>query len=129
MRCGVLGPRFRTMQLNLHANAATTPKTRAYIQASPTSVTARCRAWHQPEDGRRWKSRSTTQDRTSRPKQINSSLSAVEEELVCEMRTRLDLALDDIVEVMRRCLNPKLWRSAIHRCLPWHGFSQRPKPG
>ena len=29
---------------------------------------------------------------------------------------------------MRRCLNPKLSRSAIHRCLQRHGISQRPKP-
>ena len=117
------------MQLNLHANAATTPKTRAYIQASPASVAElAAELGISPKTVRRWKSRSTTQDRTSRPKQINSSLSAVEEELVCEMRTRLDLALDDIVEVMRRCLNPKLSRSAIHRCLQRHGISQRPKP-
>ena len=82
------------MQLNLHANAATTPKTRAYIQASPASVAElAAELGISPKTVRRWKSRSTTEDRTSRPKQINSSLSAVEEELVCEMRTRLDLAL------------------------------------
>jgi hypothetical protein len=38
------------------------------------------------------------------------------------------LPLDDIVEVMRRCVNDKLSRSAIHRCLKRHGLSQRPKP-
>jgi hypothetical protein len=29
---------------------------------------------------------------------------------------------------MKRCLNPKLSRSAIHRCLQRHGISRRPKP-
>src|SRR5699024_12369035 len=48
--------------------------------------------------------------------------------LVCELRTRLQLPLDDIVEVMRRCVNCKLSRSAIHRCLKRHGLNQRPKP-
>ncbi len=117
------------MRLNLHANATTTPKTRAYIQASTASV-AELAAELGVHDKtiRRWKTRSTTEDRTSRPKQINSSLSVLEEELVCALRTRLELPLDDIVEVMRRCMNPKLSRSAIHRCLKRHGISQRPKP-
>lgn len=48
--------------------------------------------------------------------------------MVCELRNRLDLPLDDIVEVMRRCVNPKLSRSAIHRCLQRHGISSRHKP-
>ena len=29
---------------------------------------------------------------------------------------------------MRRCVNAKLSRSAIHRCLQRHGISRRPKP-
>ena len=56
------------------------------------------------------------------------SLSAIEEELVCELRTRLQLPLDDIAEVMHRCVNEKLSRSAIHRCLVRHGLNRRPSP-
>ena len=52
----------------------------------------------------------------------------MEEALVCELRTQLQLPLDDIVEVMHRCVNDKLSRSATHRCLKRHGLSQRPKP-
>lgn len=117
------------MQLKLHANAATTPKKRAYIQASTASV-----AELVTELGvsrrtvERWRGRDTTDDRSSRPKQISSSLSPLEEELVCELRTRIELPLDDIVEVMRRCVKPDLSRSAAHRCLQRHGISSRPKP-
>jgi len=57
-----------------------------------------------------------------------TSLSAMEETLVCELRTSLQLPLDDIVEVMRRCVNDKLSRSAIHRCLQRHAISQWKKP-
>src|SRR6202034_3039646 len=57
-----------------------------------------------------------------------TSLSALEEALVCELRTKLQLPLDDITEVMRRCVNAKLSRSAIHRCLKRHGLSRRPQP-
>ncbi len=38
------------------------------------------------------------------------------------------LPLDDIVEAMRRCINPELSRSAIHRCLQRHGISARLTP-
>ena len=62
----------------MHDIAATTPKTRAYIQASPASLAElTAQLGISPKTVRRWKSRSTTQDRTSKPKQINSSLSAV----------------------------------------------------
>jgi hypothetical protein len=117
------------MQLTLHANAATTPKTRAYIQASTASVAELAAELGLNETTiRRWRGRETTEDRSSRPKCIASSLSPMEEDLVRELRTLLDLPLDDIVEVMRRCVNSKLSRSAIHRCLQRHGISSRPKP-
>ena len=117
------------MRLNLHANATTTPKTRAYIQASAASEgELAAELGVSRKTVRRWRGRSTTQDRTSRPRTLAISLSPLEEELVRELRTRLDLPLDDIVEVMKRCLNPKLSRSAIHRCLQRHGISRRPKP-
>ena len=117
------------MRLNLHANAATTPKTRAYIQAStaPVAELAAELGVHE-KTIRRWRARTSTEDRSHRPKRMSISLTAMQEELVCELRSQLDLPLDDIVEVMRRCLNPKLSRSAIHRCLQRHGISQRSKP-
>jgi transposase-like protein len=76
---------------------------------------------------RRWRERTTVNDRSHRPKTLSVSLSEMEEALVCELRTRLQLPLDDVVEVMRRCVNPKLSRSAIHRCLVRHNLNRRPK--
>jgi transposase-like protein len=52
----------------------------------------------------------------------------MEEELVCGLRKELGLPLDDITEVMHRCVNAKLSRSAIHRCLKRHGISARRLP-
>ena len=117
------------MHVKLHANATTTPRTRAYIQASTASVAelvAELAVSRKTVE--RWRDRPTTEDRSSRPRHIDSSLSPLEEELVCELRTRLDLPLDDILEVMRRCVKPDLSRSATHRCLQRHGISSRPKP-
>lgn len=117
------------MHVRLHANATTTPRTRAYIQTSTASVAAlACELGVCETTIRRWRSRSTVADRSHKAHRLAISLSPLEERLVIELRTALTLPLDDIVEVMRRCLNPKLSRSAIHRCLKRHGLSARPKP-
>src|SRR4051794_36306154 len=117
------------MELNLHANATTTPKVRAYIQRSKARVAELAAELGVSETTiRRWRGRTTVSDQSHTPKTLKTSLSAIEEALVCELRTLLQLPLDDIVEVMRRCVNDKLSRSAIHRCLKRHGLSQRAKP-
>jgi transposase-like protein len=116
------------MELNLHANATTTPKIRAYIQRSRVPVAVLAREIGVSETTiRRWRTRTTVTDRPHTPKRLAISLSPVEEALVCELRIDLGLPLDDITEVMRRCVNAKLSRSAIHRCLQRHGLSRRPK--
>jgi transposase-like protein len=117
------------MELNLHANATTTPKTRAYIQRSKKPVTELAAELGVSETTiRRWRARTSITDRSHTPKTLTSSLSPWDEALVCELRTRLQLPLDDITEVMRRCVNPNLSRSAIHRCLVRHSLNRRPKP-
>ena len=117
------------MELNLHANATTTPKVRAYIQRSRRRVAELAAELGVSQTTiRRWRGRSTVSDHSHTPKRLMTSFSPMEEALVCELRTQLQLPLDDIVEVMRRCVNDKLSRSATHRCLKRHGLSQRPKP-
>lgn len=115
------------MELNLHANATTTPKVRAYIQRSKKSAAELTAELGVSETTiRRWRGRSTVADRSHVPKTLATSFSPLEEALVCELRTELQLPLDDITEVMRRCVNGKLSRSAIHRCLKRHGLNRRP---
>ena len=117
------------MELSLHANATTTPKVRGYIQRSRRPVAELAAELGVSETTiRRWRDRTTVGDRSHTPKRLTVSLSPMEEALVCELRMRLQLPLDDITEVMHRCLNPKLSRSAIHRCLKRHVLNQRPKP-
>jgi transposase InsO family protein len=117
------------MDLKLHANATTTPRTRAYIQASTARAAALAAELGVSETTiRRWRARSETADRSHTPHRLAISLSPVEEVLVIELRVEVGLSLDDIVEVMRRCVNPQLSRSAIHRALRRHGVSRRPAP-
>jgi transposase-like protein len=118
------------MELNLHANATTTPKVRAYIQCSKKPVAELANELGVSETTiYRWRGRTTVTDRSHTPKQLTTKLSPLEEALICELRTRLQLPLDDITEVMRRCVNPEISRSATHRCLKRHGLSKRPMPG
>ena len=117
------------MHLRLHANATTTPRTRVYIQKSQASNAALARELGiHSRTVARWKTRHEVTDRSTRPHRLNTSLTEWEEALVVELRRSLALPLDDIVEAMRRCLNPELSRSAIHRCLKRHGLSRAERP-
>lgn len=116
------------MLVKLHANAATTPKVRAYIQASDLPPSELALGLGLSETTvRRWKGRSSVADRSSAPHTLASSFSLEEEEIAVQLRTELDLSLDDSLEVMRRCLRPDISRSALHRCFKRRGVSQRPR--
>lgn len=116
------------MLVKLHANAATTPKIRAYIQASSGSVAELASELGLSETTiRRWKGRRDGLDRSSRPHTLATDFSLEEEAIAVELRTRLGLSLDDSLEVMRRCLRAEISRSALHRCLKRHGVSARPR--
>jgi len=115
------------MLVKLHANAATTPKVRAYIQASSRSVAELASELGLSETTiRRWRGRRDGLDRSSRPHTLSTDFSAEEEEIAVELRTRLGLSLDDVLEVMRRCVRAEISRSALHRCLKRRGVSARP---
>ena len=117
------------MDVKLHANATTTPRTRSYIQRSKASTAALARELGvNAKTIDRWRGREDVADRSHRPHRILTTMTPVEERLTVELRSTLALPLDDIVEVMRRCLNPQLSRSQVHRCLQRHGVSRRPPP-
>ena len=117
------------MNVNLHANATTTPKTRAYIQQSMASNASLARELGvHPRTIARWKGRREVHDRSHVPHRLTTVISAWEEALIVELRRALALPLDDILEAMRRCVNPHLSRSGLHRCLKRHGLSARLTP-
>ena len=115
------------MQIRLHANATTTPKIRRYIQESSASVAELAAELGISETTvRRWRSRRETWDRSHVRHRLGQSTSPEEEALICALRRDAALSLDDVVEVMHRCVNPTLSRSAVYRCLKRYGLSGRP---
>lgn len=116
------------MLIKLHPNATTTPRIRAHIQSSKASVAELAAELGIGETTvRRWRKRTTTEDRSHTPHRLQTSFDATEEEIAVELRTRLGLSIDDILEVMRRCLRPSISRSGLHRCLQRHGVSAKVK--
>ena len=117
------------MEVSLHANATTTPRVRRYIQSSPKSVAELSTELGVSETTiRRWRDRTTVEDRSHTPKRLQTKITPSEEALICELRTQVLLGLDDITEVMKRCVNDKLSRSAIHRCLVRNHLNERSRP-
>ncbi len=116
------------MQIDLHANATTTPKIRAYIQQSKASVSVLAAELNVTETTiRRWRKRNDVADASHARHNLGQSTNPTEEALITGLRQDVGLSLDDIVEVMHRCVNADLSRSAIYRCLRRHGLSGRPE--
>ena len=117
------------MLMKLHRNAVTTPRQRAYIQASDKSVAALARELGiNGTTVRRWKARSDTADHSSIPHRIVTSFSFEEEEIALELRSRLGLSIDDALEVMHRCLRADISRAALYRLWRRHGIAGRLPP-
>lgn len=117
------------MRVELHANATTTPRTRAYIQQSTASVADLVAELGVSERTvRRWRGRSEVTDRSHRRHDLGQSTSPEQEALICGLRRDVGLGLDDLVEVMHRCVDISLSRSAIYRCLRRYGLSGAVQP-
>jgi transposase len=115
------------MEITLHKLARTTPAIRLEIQQSKLTYKELARKFGVSVDTiYRWKKRDNGHDRSHARKNLLSSLSSVEEHIVVELRKSLDLSLDDITEVMKRCINPDLSRSSIYRAMKRCGVAKRP---
>lgn len=76
---------------------------------------------------KKWKSRDTVDDSKMGTKQLGSTvLSALEERIIVEFRTRFGFGLDDLFIALKDEM-PHLSRSSLHRCLKRHGISRLPK--
>lgn len=108
----------------VHARARTTPLIRAEIQASTLSQAALAELHNVTRATiAKWKSRDCTQDRSHRPHQLATTLSAGQELIVAEIRRLTLIPLDDLLVLVREFVNPAASRSGLDRCLRRHGVS------
>lgn len=114
-------------QVRLHGLARTTPAVREEIQRSELSLKELSKKFNiSMSTVHKWKHRKgEVQDRSHTRHNLGCSLSGEEEEIAVELKTRVLLSLDDITEVLNRCINPNLRRSSIHRALQRRGVSGR----
>ena len=113
------------MKVALHRNATTTPRIRAEMRASSESVADLARRHNvKYETAYKWKHRDSTEDKSSVPKTLATTLLPVQERIVCLLRTSLLLSLDDLVFITKRYMNSEASRSGIHRLLQREGLSR-----
>lgn len=114
--------------IKLHKNARTTPAIREEIKNSPLSGSKLAKQLKLSiATIHKWKKRENTSDKSHRRNNLLSSLNEIEEEIVVELRTKIGLSIDDITEVMNRCINPKLTRSSIYRAIKRCGVASAHK--
>ena len=71
----------------------------------------------------KWRKSTSIEDASSRPKHLCTTLDETQEEVVVTLRKMLLLPLDDLLVVVKKFIESKLSRSALHRCLVRHGVS------
>lgn len=114
------------MEIKLHKLARTTPAIRKEIQGS--DMVAKDLAKKYGVDIStiyKWRKRNDVNDRSHTRHNLLTKFKPEEEEVVKELRVRLGLSIDDITEVVHRCINADISRSAVYRCLKRLGVAKR----
>ncbi|PKF61118.1 transcriptional regulator [Psychromonas sp. psych-6C06] len=110
---------------NVHKNATTTPEMRAFIHESDLATAVLARLLKVSESTvRKWRKRSSTDDISHLPKQLNTTLSEAQQYAVVQLRLRLKLSLDELLNVCKTYINPNASRAGLQRCLKRHGVSR-----
>ena len=111
----------------LHKLARTTEIIRNEIQKSNKSISALARLYGISRPTvYKWKNAENTSDKKSGAKKIRSSLTEIEQKIICEFRKKTLLPLDDIFIALKDEI-PAISRSNVHRCLQRNELSVLPK--
>ncbi|MEI6897595.1 MAG: helix-turn-helix domain-containing protein [Psychromonas sp.] len=108
-----------------HKNATTTPEIRAFIHESDLATAVLARLLKVSESTvRKWRKRSSTDDVSHIPKQLNTTLTPAQQYVVVHLRLRLKLSIDELLSVCKEFINPHTSRAGLQRCLKRHGVSR-----
>lgn len=106
------------MEIKLHSNATTTPRTRKYIQESDKTDGELAEELNISVDTvRRWRMRDDCYDKSHRPNTIHRALSQEQEAILVFLRLRLALSLDELLEAARLLVQQGISRASVSRTL------------
>jgi len=98
----------------VHAQARTTPRTRAEIKDSPASLVALAETYNiSVATARKWRGRDSPEDLSHRPHRLSTTLTPQQEAITVELRRLTLLPLDDLVAVVRAFINPDVLRFGL----------------
>ena len=108
----------------VHAQARTTPRTRAEIKSSSASLSELAERYNiSIATARKWKRREDVQDLSHRPHTLSTTLTPAQEQIVVALRRIVLLPLDDLLVVTREFICTGVSRSGLDRCLRRHGVA------
>ena len=111
----------------LHPNAKTTPRIRKEIQESKESFVKLAKKYNlNPKTIEKWKKAGRIEDAPNGPIKVNTVLTELEEQVICELRRTTKLALDDVYIALMEEI-PTLTRSNLYRCLKRNGLNVLPE--
>lgn len=117
------------MEIKLHSNATTTPRTRKYIQESEKTDGELAEELNISVDTvRRWRRRDDCYDKSHRPNTIHRALSHEQESMLVFLRLRLALSLDELLEAARLLIQQGISRASVSRMLQNWQQSRMSKP-
>ena len=115
------------MKQEYHSNATTNVVIRKLIKNSSTSNRDLMVRFNLSEPTViKWKDRTETTARSSRPHNIHYSLDELHRQIIISARKATRMPLDEVWEVAEG-LNPKATRSAVYRTLRAEGISKVPE--
>lgn len=105
------------MKIRQHKNAKTTPAIRKEIQESTLKVSALAKRFSLCDKTvRKWKNRTTTEDRSSRPHKLQTKLTTLQECMICFERKQFKKSMYDITDTLVTAI-PNLNDMSVYRCL------------
>jgi len=115
------------MQQSYHSNAKTNSHLRKIIQESKLSNNALSESYGVSiQTISKWRNRTTTADKSSRPDTIHYALDPLEKEIIRVVRTMTWMALDDLVDTIQSVI-PHAKRSTVSRTLQYFEISKVPQ--
>jgi hypothetical protein len=103
--------------IKYHPNAKTTVHIRKIIKESNEPILSLAKRFNLTKTTvSKWKHREDFTDKSSRPHQIRTAFSPLEEWIICEVRRSTGLGIDSLVEVLKPFI-PQVSRKNINRCL------------